>query len=116
MSVLRRVADNPFHVLELPPLAPRADVERQGQKLLGMLELGLAQAAVYPTPVGDRQRSADLVRWAMAELRDPDRRLVHEAWAQLESGLSVTTENGNTGSVPPNAWPNARAQLGWVKP
>lgn len=117
MTTLRRVADNPFHVLELPPLTTRADMERQGQKLLGMLELGLAQAATYQTPVGMRQRTAELVRWAMAELREPDRRLVHEAWAALQA--QVVSVPGDAGKTPPaNAagWPEALRQLGWVRP
>jgi hypothetical protein len=36
-----RFADNPFYVLGLRPDCARVDVEREGQKLLGMLGLGL---------------------------------------------------------------------------
>lgn len=79
----RRLADNPFYVLGLRPDCGRLDVEREGQKLLGMLELGLKAAATYMTPLGPQPRSADLVRGAMAELRSPDRRLLHEFWAAL---------------------------------
>lgn len=79
----RRLADNPFHVLGLRPDAGRLDVEREGQKLLGMLELGLRAAATYMTPLGPQPRTADRVRVAMAELRSPDRRLLHEFWAAL---------------------------------
>jgi len=79
----RRIADNPFYVLGLRPAASRIDVEREGQKLLGMLELGLKAAASYMTPLGPRPRTADMVRAAMAELRTPDKRLVHEFWAAL---------------------------------
>jgi len=79
----RRLADNPFHVLGLRPDAARLDVEREGQKLLGMLELGLKTAATYMTPLGPQPRTADRVRVAMAELRSPDKRLLHEFWAVL---------------------------------
>jgi hypothetical protein len=78
-----RIEENPFHVLGLAPTASRADVEREGQKLLGMLELGLAGAAAYATPLGARVRSAETVRAALAELRDPQRRLIAELWARL---------------------------------
>lgn len=79
----RRLADNPFYVLGLRPACSRLDVEREGQKLLGMLELGLKAAATYMTPLGPQPRSADKVRTAMAELRAPDKRLLHEFWAVL---------------------------------
>jgi len=79
----RRLADNPFHVLGLRPDCARVDVEREGQKLLGMLELGLKSAATYMTPLGPQPRSAPRVRAAMAELRDPEKRLLHEFWARL---------------------------------
>ena len=42
---------------------------------------GLAEAAHYATPLGRRPRTAELVRAAVSELRDPERRLVHEFWA-----------------------------------
>lgn len=75
-----RWAENPLLVLELAPAASRAEIERAGQKLLAMLELGLRSAALYPTPLGPRARTPESVRAAMAELRDPDRRIVHELW------------------------------------
>ena len=82
-AALARIRDNAFHVLELDASCGRIDVERQGQKLLAMLELGLSAAATYPTPVGPSKRDADKVRLAMAKLRDPDRRLEEELWARL---------------------------------
>jgi hypothetical protein len=77
---------NPFFVLELSPEADREAVERQGAKLLSMLAAGLAGARRYATPLGPRERTPDAVRAALAELRDPDKRLVHEWWAR---GLSA---------------------------
>jgi hypothetical protein len=73
---------NPFLVLELGPEADREVVERQGEKLLSMLAAGLEAARRYPTPLGPRERTPEGVRVALAELRDPDKRLVHEWWAR----------------------------------
>ncbi len=80
----RQIAENPFYVLELRPDCTAHDVETQGQKILGMLELGLQAAWSYPTPLGPRARDAERVRLAMAQLRDPVRRGVHELWAGLD--------------------------------
>lgn len=78
-----RFLENPFYVLGLRPDATRAEVEREGQKLLGMLELRLSSVATYATPVGTATRTADAVRRAMAELRSPEKRIVHELWARI---------------------------------
>ncbi|MBI2374036.1 MAG: hypothetical protein HYV07_08560 [Deltaproteobacteria bacterium] len=78
-----RIAANPFYVLELPASASAMEVEREGHKLLAMFELGLAAARSYDTPLGARPRDKELIRWAIAELRDPRRRLLHEVRASL---------------------------------
>jgi hypothetical protein len=110
-----RFRDNPFYVLGLRPHATRAEIEREGQKLLGMLELGLASAASYGTPAGSFERTVDKVRRAMAELRDPERRLEHELWARLEPG--AIAENEQPANKPrPRAeapWADALVELGW---
>jgi hypothetical protein len=80
IQVRARLLDNPFYVLELAPDCSRAEVERAGQKLLAMLELDLAGAWTYATPFGLAERDATKIREAMAELRDPHRRLFHELW------------------------------------
>lgn len=77
------LADNPFHVLGLRPDCTRVDVEREGQKLLGMLGLKLKSAVTYMSPLGPRARTEDKVRAAMAALRDHEKRLGHEFWASL---------------------------------
>jgi hypothetical protein len=105
------IRKNPFYVLGLPPTATRAEVERQGQKLLGLLELGARQARSYATPLGDFPRDADLVRQAMAELRDPDRRLLHEVWA---TPLPPVPPAPPAPPAPgPAPWPEALEALGW---
>jgi len=76
------IADNPFFVLGLAPDASRIEIEREAQKLLGMLELDFADARVYQTPLGPRARTHEAVRSAVAALRDPYRRLLAELWAR----------------------------------
>jgi hypothetical protein len=81
-NLYRRHLENPFLVLGLPPSASPEETEREGQKLLAMLAAGLDEARAYPTPFGERARTAELVRAALAELRDPERRLACEWWSR----------------------------------
>lgn len=81
-NMLRRHLANPFLVLSLPVDAGIEQIERQGQKILMMLSAGMSESASYETPLGSRLLSEELVREAIAELRDPDRRLIHEWWAR----------------------------------
>ncbi len=82
-TLAAKLAENPFYVLGLSTTCSRAEVERQGQKWLSMLALNLAEAASYLTPLGAQTRTSELVRQAMSELRDPEKRLVHELLATL---------------------------------
>lgn len=105
-----RIADNPFYVLAVGVEAPRAEVEREGQKWLAMLDLGMAAAKTYASPFGPRERTPDKVRQALAELREPERRLAHELWATLPAAPVA---------VPPVAaaapgWPDAMAAMGFA--
>lgn len=75
---------NPFLVLDLPPDSPLAAVERKAGLLLSMLVVGAAEASHYQTPLGPRKRTVEMVREARAELRDPERRLIHEWWVLNE--------------------------------
>ena len=106
-----RLKENAFHVLGLRPTCTRIEVEREGQKLLAMLELGLAEAAHYDTPVGRMPRSAETVRAAMATLRDPDTRLLHALWAQLSPGDAPPPRASPAHEAEP--WPDAAVRLGW---
>jgi hypothetical protein len=114
----RRLADNPFYVLGLRPDCARVDVEREGQKLLGMLGLKLKSAATYATPVGPRPRTEDKVRAAMAELRQPDRRLVHEFWASLAPPAAPPKPPPAPETPGPGPQPLAEAfaAIGWRRP
>ena len=80
------VGDNPFFVLELPATATPMEIERQGKMILARLELGLASATTYPSPLGLRPRTTDDVRRAMRALLDPRTRLAAEPFAR--AGLS----------------------------
>lgn len=107
-----RIADNPFYVLGLPVDCSRAQVEREGQKLIGMLELGLSAARTYDTPLGTRERTADKVREAMAELRAPERRLMHELWARSSPKRHARPDTATSEERAP-AWRGLLAALGW---
>ncbi|MBI5482580.1 MAG: hypothetical protein HY906_27240 [Deltaproteobacteria bacterium] len=78
-----RLGESPFFLLGLTPACSRLEVEREGQKLMAMLEVGMEEARRYPTPLGERERTVEQVRQAMADLRDPARRLGEELWAML---------------------------------
>jgi hypothetical protein len=77
-----KITDNPFFVLGLTAEASRIEVEREAQKLLGMLELDFEAARSYATPLGPQPRTTEMVRAAVAALRDPYQRLVAELWAR----------------------------------
>jgi hypothetical protein len=85
-NALARHLANPFLVLALHTGASRDELERQGAKLLALLAAGVAGAAVYQTPLGPRERSPEAVREALAELRDPQKRALHEVWARGFAG------------------------------
>jgi hypothetical protein len=105
-----KLADNPFFVLGVATSASRIEVEREAQKLLGMLELGFADARTYATPLGPRERTAEMVRAAVAALRDPYRRLVAELWAHHAPPHKVEPAAPEP-AAPPRA--GLRRALGW---
>jgi hypothetical protein len=74
-----------------------------------MLELDLAGAGIYPTPLGPARRDAAKVREAMAELRDPQRRLFHELWV---CGVPAT-DAVIADKLPPLGFSAALTALGW---
>ena len=109
MNALDRLRRNPFYVLELPVAATRADVERQGAKLIALLSLGQPGVDDYTTPFGAMKRSDTDVREAMAELREPQRRFAHELWVQLAGTTEFTPTVREK-----ITWP-ARRALGWKR-
>lgn len=112
IEVRARLLDNPFYVLELPSDCSRAEVERAGQKLLAMLELDLAGARTYATPFGLGQRDAAKVREAMAQLRDPQRRLFHELWV-LARPWAERPDASMVDPAEASGFEAAHSTLGW---
>jgi hypothetical protein len=119
---VNHVVENPFLILGASPTAPRLELEREAQKLLGMLELGLASAATYDTPLGPRPRTPELVRAAIATLRDPAKRLAAELWASSPdlSPLPISPSLGRRdGEIRrgersgEQGFPDAMVKLGW---
>ena len=98
------VAANPFLVLGVSPDATRMEIEREARKLLGMLELGFADAATYATPLGPRPRTAEAIRAATATLRDPYQRLLAELVARHAPAAAAAPAPGS---------PALRRALGW---
>ncbi len=105
-----KLDENPFFVLGLATDASRIEVEREAQKLLGMLELGFGEARTYATPLGTRPRTPELVRAAVAALRDPARRLAAELWAH-HAPVGAAPAAPST-PAPPGV-PGLRRALGW---
>src|SRR3981189_1335344 len=100
---------NPFLVLGVSTQASRAEVERAGQKLLGLLALGSASAGYYDTPFGLAIRDADSVRQARAAVRAPVERVIHELWADISQGAKETRKEN-----PRGAWKAAEQAIGWT--
>jgi hypothetical protein len=86
VSLRKKLEENPFYVLDVRPGATLQEIERAGQKCLGLLSLGVSAGKTFVTPFGARDRTEDLVRQALGELRDPSKRLQHEVWAALPAG------------------------------
>jgi len=109
-ATIARWADNPFFVLGVAPECSRAEAERAGEKLLGLLTLGASASKRYATPFGPRDRTPEAVRTALAELRDPARRLVHEIWARTSNEHEATPEKADPTVAP---WAEAIRVAGW---
>jgi hypothetical protein len=86
---------NPYYVLEVAADASPGEIERQGRKLLGLIEVGSAKASTYRTPFGTFTRDETMVREAMAQLRDPARRAKESFLAGL-----LALDGGEDESIP----------------
>jgi hypothetical protein len=100
---------NPFFVLEVATDASPTDVERAGQRLLALLTVGSESAGRCQTPLGPATRDADTVRHALAALRDPEQRALHELWAKV---APVTADGPRDNSAEP--WDAAARVIGWT--
>ena len=103
------IAGNPFFVLGLSPDASRIEIEREAQKLLGMLELGFVEVLTFATPLGPQPRTAEAVRAAVAALRDPYQRLVAELWARHAPPAQAAPSTSTATPAPTGL----RRALGW---
>ncbi len=90
---------NPFAILELLPGATDREIEHQGRKILGMLELGIEKGASYTTPRGIQERDAASIRQAMAELHDPVRYHFHEFWCMDTTGTGPVRDQQDGGET-----------------
>jgi hypothetical protein len=100
---------NPFFVLGVNTRASRAEVERAGQKLLGLLAVGSAAATRYDTPFGSATRDADGVRAALATLRDPTERVIYELMANV-----AHRDGAPRGEKAAQPWEAAERAIGWT--
>jgi hypothetical protein len=82
--------DNPYFVLEVSPAVTPGEIERQGRKILGLIELGAAKGFSYACPLGTFPRDATMVREAIAALHDPKRRARESVLVKL---LGTSTES-----------------------
>jgi hypothetical protein len=108
---MNQIAENPFYVLGISVDASRIEIEREANKLLGMLELDFAGAKTYATPLGPRPRTSEAVRAAVAALRDPYQRLVAEIWARHAPAATVVPVEPETPADITHE--GARRALGW---
>lgn len=92
--------NNPFFVLEVPIDAAPGEVEHAGQRLLALIAIGSAGVEHFMTPLGAGRRDADKVRQALAALRNPNERVLHELWANIDVGEQQTRKPGS-GRQPP---------------
>ncbi|MBF5041889.1 hypothetical protein FGE12_05760 [Aggregicoccus sp. 17bor-14] len=103
------VRENAFLVLGLAPGCSRMEVEREGARLLAALELKLQDAAQFATPLGPEPRTPERVRRALADLRDPARRLLHE-WVARQAAALAPADPAPRTATP---WRGAPAALGF---
>ncbi|MES2295827.1 MAG: hypothetical protein V4582_02240 [Pseudomonadota bacterium] len=103
---------NPFFVLELGCEATRADVERAGQRLLALLAIETEGVRRYTTPLGPARRDADDVRRALAALRDPQQRMLHELWANIAP--LAHPKNAARNDPAASGWAEAGRAFGWA--
>jgi hypothetical protein len=100
---------NPFFVLEVKTDASRMEIERAGQRLLARLEISPESVAQYQTPLGNAVRDADMVRQALATLRDPVQRAACELWTEPGHVGAIQAEREDT-----FRWADAERALGWA--
>jgi hypothetical protein len=97
-----------FFVLSAAPGASRTELDDVAIRLLEALAAGQPGADRYPTPLGPRRRDPAIVTAAAEELRDRERRIVHEVWARMP--VREADPEPRTAST---AWTGGERALGW---
>jgi len=110
-----RLVKNPLLILGLEPGSSRLEVERVGQKLLGLLAIGARSAQSYATPWGPQPRDEHLIREALAALKDPATRLRAELWF-LAPGTPNAPEMAGAAAGDPALAELAFRAVGWRLP
>jgi len=105
---------NPFFVLEVRTDASPADIERAGQRLIALLTVGSESAARCETPLGPVTRDADMVRQALAALRDPEQRVLHELWANVAPVTADERHAISANAAAARPWDAAMRAIGWT--
>jgi hypothetical protein len=83
------------------------EIERQGKKLLGMLELELQKSVTFQTPYGPQPRTPERIREAVQLLLDPARRLPFEPWAAAQFSRAQSEAATTTPTPSPDPLPLA---------
>lgn len=87
----RALTENPFRILGVSPAATSREVEREGERLLGLIAADLDDTSSMPPLGGEQERTSEQVRWALGELRDPLKRTVHEFFWLSGQSLPLQT-------------------------
>lgn len=107
-AMAQRFTLDPFIVLQAAPTASGHDLDGVAMRLLEALAAGLPGADRYPTPLGPRRRDPETVTAAALELRERERRIVHEVWARMP----VREQPVESAASAP-AWAGGERALGW---
>jgi hypothetical protein len=107
----RRIAANPFHLLELDPRAGRAAIEDAARRILQALAAAMPGADRYRSAFGMQPRDTDATLSAAGKLRDRERRVLCEVWARLPVQAAAVTPR-----VEPRPWLAGLRALGWRRP
>jgi hypothetical protein len=107
-AMARRIAANPFYLLELDPRAGRATIEDAVERILRALAAAMPGADRYRSPFGAQPRDTDATLQAAAKLRDRERRVLCEVWARLPVQSEAVTP-----PVEPRPWRGGWRALGW---
>ncbi|MFO1370298.1 MAG: hypothetical protein U1F46_14995 [Marinagarivorans sp.] len=99
----------PFWVLELDPTADNRSIERAYQKITSSLQLKIAKAEEFNTPLGVRIRDEYLLREAKALLINPHSRVLAEFWYVAPDCLAQSLKKEHD-SAEPN---RAGSEINW---